>query len=420
MLYKHNNKLKLIINYQLKKRVMKKKLVVLLMLSFSLVSYMDAQKQDKAKDFSHLSLSLKGGVDFFRVAPVNGTYLNNMSWTFPGVLLEYSINPLFGVGLDFTYLNYVRKTTINGDKGNANTFDLTAEGSVNLFNLLIPNRNGMCKKSNLFATVGGGIGFYSFDKDNGASGSGTSPLGSIGLKFEHNLSDALALGAGVQYRTYSEEVFEKYNANYNFQSDALLATINLRYKLGAKAKQHVLNSSMADYYPAPKPEVIEKPAAAPAEKFDNSANLKKIASIEDKNAKLEAELAKLRSMLQNISSGLNADGSVNFDNIQFETNSNKLTIPSTIVVDNIATIMKSTSTPFKLNIAGHTDNVGSDAFNQKLSVARANAVKSYLQIKGVSADLITTTGYGESKPLSSNATAEGKAKNRRVEFSITK
>jgi OOP family OmpA-OmpF porin len=398
---------------------MKKKLVVLLMISFSLVSFMDAQKQVNSKDYSHWSLTLKGGVDFYRVAPVNGTYLNNMSWTFPGLLLEYSINPLFGVGLDMTYLNYVRKTSISGDLGNGSTLDLTAEGSVNLFNLLIPNRGGMCKKSNLYATLGGGIGFYSFDKENGESGSGSSPLGTIGLKFEHNLSDALALGAGVHYRTYSEEVLGKYNANHTFQSDALVGTINLRYKIGAKAKQHVLNTSMADYYPAPKPEVIEKPAA-PVEKFDNSANLQKMAAIEDKNVQLEAELQKLKDQLQNLSSGMNADGSFNFDNIQFETNSNKLTAASTVIVDNIAKIMSSSTAKYKLNIAGHTDADGSDAYNQKLSVARANAVKAYLQDKGVATDLMTTTGYGESKPVGTNATAEGKAKNRRVEFSISK
>ncbi len=396
---------------------MKKKLVVLLMISFSLVSFTNAQKQTNASDFSHWSLSLKGGADIFRFSPIDhtGTYFNNMSWTFPGVLIEYNINPLFGVGLDATYLNYVRNKSISADLGKANTIDFTAEGSVNLFNLLWSKRGGMCKKSNLFATLGGGFGMYSYEKDNGNKGNGTSPLGTIGLKWEHNLSDALALGAGFQYRGYTEEIM----GNQLFQSDAAVGTINLRYKIGAKAKQHVLNASMADYFPAPKPEIIEKPAA-PAEKFDNSANLQKMATIEDKNAQLEAELGKLRSMLQNISSGLNPDGSANFDNIQFETNSNKLTAASTIIVDNVANIMKSTTVPFKLNIAGHTDADGSDVFNQKLSVARANAVKAYLQGKGVSADLMTTAGYGESKPLGTNATAEGKAKNRRVEFSISK
>jgi len=212
--------------------------------------------------------------------------------------------------------------------------------------------------------------------------------------------------------------------NKLFQSDAMLGTINLRYKIGANAKQHVLNSNMADYFPAPKPEVIEKPAppTVTVEKFDNSANLKKIASIEDKNAQLEKEIQKLRSMLESLSNGggVNTDGSYNFGNIQFETNSSKLTKASTLIIDNVANIMKSTATPFKLNIAGHTDADGNDDLNQNLSQDRANSVKDYLVSKGISANLMTSAGYGESKPIATNETEEGKAKNRRVEFSITK
>lgn len=67
---------------------------------------------------------------------------------------------------------------------------------------------------------------------------------------------------------------------------------------------------------------------------------------------------------------------------------------------------------------GHTDSMGSDAYNLKLSMARANSVKAYLVSQGVSADLIRTEGKGESQPVASNATKEGRAKNRRVDISI--
>ena len=66
-------------------------------------------------------------------------------------------------------------------------------------------------------------------------------------------------------------------------------------------------------------------------------------------------------------------------------------------------------------VEGHTDSVGSDVYNQRLSERRANAVRDYMVSRGISASRIKTKGYGEAKPIASNMTAEGRAKNRRVE-----
>jgi OOP family OmpA-OmpF porin len=67
---------------------------------------------------------------------------------------------------------------------------------------------------------------------------------------------------------------------------------------------------------------------------------------------------------------------------------------------------------------GHTDSVGTDAYNQKLSVRRAEAVKAYLKSKGVDQARIYTEGKGEKQPVASNKTADGRAKNRRVEIEV--
>jgi OOP family OmpA-OmpF porin len=70
----------------------------------------------------------------------------------------------------------------------------------------------------------------------------------------------------------------------------------------------------------------------------------------------------------------------------------------------------------KVSVDGHTDSIGSDAYNLKLSERRAQAVKDYMVSQGVSASRIATHGYGKSKPVADNKTAEGRAENRRVEI----
>lgn len=69
-------------------------------------------------------------------------------------------------------------------------------------------------------------------------------------------------------------------------------------------------------------------------------------------------------------------------------------------------------------VAGHTDSVGSDSYNMKLSIRRANAVRDYLVNHGIPASRIRTEGFGETKPVASNATADGRAQNRRVELHL--
>jgi OmpA-OmpF porin, OOP family len=84
------------------------------------------------------------------------------------------------------------------------------------------------------------------------------------------------------------------------------------------------------------------------------------------------------------------------------------------LLDEAAATMKS-KPDMNVSIEGHTDSVGSDAYNQKLSERRAKAVRDYLADEGVSSSRMTIIGWGESKPAESNDTAEGRAENRRVE-----
>ena len=71
-----------------------------------------------------------------------------------------------------------------------------------------------------------------------------------------------------------------------------------------------------------------------------------------------------------------------------------------------------------IDVYGHTDSTGSDAYNQTLSENRARTVANYLQMQGVNAARIRSQGYGETMPVADNATEEGRRKNRRVEIKI--
>lgn len=87
-----------------------------------------------------------------------------------------------------------------------------------------------------------------------------------------------------------------------------------------------------------------------------------------------------------------------------------------ILVDAARTLMNNPTV--KVEIQGHTDNVGSEGFNKKLSLQRAETVKRFLVAKGVEASRLTTSGMGESQPVSDNKTPEGRMLNRRIEFKI--
>jgi OOP family OmpA-OmpF porin len=86
-------------------------------------------------------------------------------------------------------------------------------------------------------------------------------------------------------------------------------------------------------------------------------------------------------------------------------------------LDDLATKVKAINLEVVIAI-GHTDSIGSDAYNQKLSVRRAESVKAYLVSKGVEPNRIYTEGKGEKQPVASNKTKDGRAKNRRVEIEV--
>jgi outer membrane protein OmpA-like peptidoglycan-associated protein len=105
-------------------------------------------------------------------------------------------------------------------------------------------------------------------------------------------------------------------------------------------------------------------------------------------------------------------------NITFATDSSNISANFYQVLDSVALVIKEYEKTY-VDIVGHTDDTGSDAYNQQLSEARANSVARYLESQGVLPARIVSSGMGESKPIASNATAQGRSLNRRVEIILT-
>ena len=151
---------------------------------------------------------------------------------------------------------------------------------------------------------------------------------------------------------------------------------------------------------------VPEAAAMPAAPMDDAT----------KNAAATAKMDELK-VAGNIS-GTDLVNALNLANITFATGSAKISPNSMDILNTAADTLKAAADGTKVEIAGHTDNVGNPASNMKLSEARANSVMATLVKLGVNPAMLTATGYGDTKPVDSNDTPEGKAKNRRMEFSV--
>ncbi len=109
---------------------------------------------------------------------------------------------------------------------------------------------------------------------------------------------------------------------------------------------------------------------------------------------------------------------LNENTVNFDFNSANLTSLAKSNLDKLVTVLKN-NPDTNINIYGHTDSVGSDAVNLRISAQRAQAVKNYMVANGIASSRMFTEGLGKSSPIASNDTDAGRAKNRRVEFAIT-
>jgi len=139
-------------------------------------------------------------------------------------------------------------------------------------------------------------------------------------------------------------------------------------------------------------------------------------SAQDANAVREQLKAQLNSVLATSESARGLI--VNMSDVLFDTGKYTLKTGTQISLAKVAGILQAYP-GLKLQVEGYTDSVGGDEYNQKLSENRADAVRDFLLTQGVQQANITATGYGKSKPVADNATAQGRAQNRRVNLVVS-
>lgn len=136
---------------------------------------------------------------------------------------------------------------------------------------------------------------------------------------------------------------------------------------------------------------------------------------------MDRQAAQLRQHLQNTGVSVNRQGDrielVMPSNITFDTNSSDIKPNFYDVLNSVTLVLKEYNKTL-INITGHTDNTGDNAYNQGLSQRRAQSVGQYLISQGVDPTRVATQGMGESQPIASNDTPQGRQENRRVQVEL--
>ena len=196
-----------------------------------------------------------------------------------------------------------------------------------------------------------------------------------GLGSEMSLSDSLALRLEYQY-------FDDIDDSYIYDLSSHFISIGLTYTFGSASKStSIEEEEEVEVVPESEKQMAEPMEEKPMEPV----------AVKQEQSKSHQNL--------------------------FKNNGSELAPESHAELDSIAAILVE-HPQATVNIVGHTDSSGSEAYNQKISEDRANAVSGYLQDKGVKEEQINASGEGESNPIATNKTAEGRSANRRVDIDI--
>ncbi|MHB1187530.1 OmpA family protein [Thiobacillus sp.] len=224
----------------------------------------------------------------------------------------------------------------------------------------------------------------------------TGVMANAGLGFMKQLSDNLALRADARYR-WDDNSTDAFNKSH---FGDWLVSVGLNIALGKKAQPA----------PQPAPEPMAQPAPVPM------AQPAPEPVAQPQPAPEAAPAFKTRQGAE-LNGAQSGDVVVILEGVNFEFDSAKLRPNAIEILDEAVTVLNRRN-DIKVDIVGHTCNIGTDEYNQGLSERRAQSVYDYLVSHGIVAERLTTRGMGETQPAHSNATRDGRAKNRRVEMQV--
>ncbi len=199
----------------------------------------------------------------------------------------------------------------------------------------------------------------------------------------------------------------------------------LQLEMEQRAREQALENARAAAERAAEAEARARRARDEAERAQREAELAQrgLADARDRIQETEQELTESQRRLRDALSTVveikeSSRGLIlNLPDILFDFGKATLKPPAREIVSRLAGILLVTR-DYYLRIEGHTDSVGSDEYNQKLSMKRAESVRDYLAEAGLSERIVSVEGFGESRPVETNDTAAGRQKNRRVEIVI--
>ncbi len=208
-------------------------------------------------------------------------------------------------------------------------------------------------------------------------------------------------GAGVKYKL-ADQATLKFDVRHAIEIDH--GDNNLSYNVGVAVPFGAVEKP-APVVEAPKPVVVPAPVVEAPKDSDNDGIVDAKDECPDTMARVSVDATGCATL-------------VNLE-INFDTNSSVIKNSYSNRIGEFANMMKA-NPKLKATIEAHTDSTASDAYNMKLSNKRAQATVDYLKKLDVEASRLKAVGYGESKPIASNATKEGRAKNRRVTAVMSK
>ena len=321
---------------------------------------------------------------------------------------KYEITPLIGGGLQEGNFNFDRNyataglalgfnqedsiidqveigflRSLNKLKGKDAYKNSKKEGVTRVFTNVIKDYE-LTSDFSLYALAGFGVEFFDREASNHQQ---NGLFGNYGLGMKYQLADSLALKFDVRHLI-----------EFDHGDNTLLYTLGLAIPFGERSK--------------PAPVVVEEPVVEPAP----------IVVVEDPDTDGDGVPDSL-DQCPNTPKGAKVDsvGCITLIdlNVNFDTDKSDIKDIYSTRIHEFADVMN-VDKRLKADIEGHTDSVGRDAYNQKLSERRAASVVKALVELGVEKDRIKAVGYGKTRPVASNATAEGRAENRRVQAVMVK